>query len=184
MTVQLAVVGAHLRGQPLNHQLLDLGAVFSRPALTAPIYRLFALANTSPPKPGMIRSSVGASIEVEIWELTAEASASLSQAFRRLFDRQYYPQLPAVRERISLRGNRARGLRRYHQLWRMAGVSRAIGQSLASRGRFVWRSRSPYETEDFLIVGLSAQTARRKSAGCRPFSFRNRRSPPQQYMMS
>ena len=72
MIVQLGVVGAHLRGQPLNHQLLDLGAVFSRPALTVPIYRLFALANTSPPKPGMIRSSVGASIEVEIWELTAE----------------------------------------------------------------------------------------------------------------
>jgi allophanate hydrolase len=72
MMVQLAVVGAHLRGQPLNHQLLELGAVFFEQALTAPIYRLFALANTSPPKPGMIRASKGASIEVEIWELTAE----------------------------------------------------------------------------------------------------------------
>ncbi|HEY5705610.1 MAG TPA: hypothetical protein VIS96_08565 [Terrimicrobiaceae bacterium] len=69
MKIQLAVVGAHLRGQPLNHQLIELGAAFVRQTLTAPRYRLFALANTSPPKPGMIRSEKGASIEIEIWEL-------------------------------------------------------------------------------------------------------------------
>jgi allophanate hydrolase len=71
MKIQLAVVGAHLRGQPLNHQLVELNAAFVTQTLTAPIYRLFALANTSPPKPGMIRSENGASIEVEIWELAA-----------------------------------------------------------------------------------------------------------------
>lgn len=72
MKIQLAVVGAHLRGQPLNYQLLELGAEFAGQTLTAPTYRLFALANTSPPKPGMIRSENGASIEVEIWELGAK----------------------------------------------------------------------------------------------------------------
>jgi allophanate hydrolase len=71
MKIQLAVVGAHLRGQPLNHQLVELNAAFVTQTLTAPIYRLFALANTSPPKPGMIRSENGASIDVEIWELAA-----------------------------------------------------------------------------------------------------------------
>ena len=71
MKIQLAVVGAHLRDQPLNYQLIELDAKFIRQTLTAPIYRLFALANTSPPKPGMIRSENGASIEVEIWELAA-----------------------------------------------------------------------------------------------------------------
>jgi len=71
MKIQLAVVGAHLRDQPLNYQLIELDAKFVRQTLTAPIYRLFALANTSPPKPGMIRSENGASIEVEIWELAA-----------------------------------------------------------------------------------------------------------------
>jgi allophanate hydrolase len=71
MKIRLAVVGAHLRGQPLNRQLVELNAAFVTQTLTAPIYRLFALANTSPPKPGMIRSENGASIEVEIWELAA-----------------------------------------------------------------------------------------------------------------
>jgi allophanate hydrolase len=71
MKIQLAVVGAHLRGQPLNHQLIEFDAAFVTQTLTAPIYRLFALANTSPPKPGMIRAESGASIEVEIWELGA-----------------------------------------------------------------------------------------------------------------
>jgi allophanate hydrolase len=73
MKLQLAVVGAHLRGQPLNHQLIELDAAFIRQTLSAPVYRLFAVPNTSPPKPGMIRSDVGASIEVEIWELDAAA---------------------------------------------------------------------------------------------------------------
>jgi allophanate hydrolase len=72
MKIQLAVVGAHLRGQPLNHQLTELGAEFVGETLTAPIYRLFALANRSPLKPGMIRSESGASIEVEIWKLAPE----------------------------------------------------------------------------------------------------------------
>jgi allophanate hydrolase len=73
--VQVAVVGAHLRGQPLNQQLLDHGASFIQQTRTAPHYRLFALPNTSPPKPGMIRSQTGASIEVEIWEFEAAAFA-------------------------------------------------------------------------------------------------------------
>ena len=72
MKIPLAVVGAHLRGQPLNYQLLELGAEFVGQTFTAPVYRLFALANTSPPKPGMIRSENGASIEIEIWQLRAK----------------------------------------------------------------------------------------------------------------
>jgi allophanate hydrolase len=73
MKVQVAVVGAHLRGQPLNRQLLDLNAKFVERTKTAPRYRLFALANTSPAKPGMVQSPNGASIEIEVWELDAEA---------------------------------------------------------------------------------------------------------------
>jgi allophanate hydrolase len=69
--VRLAVVGAHLRGQPLNRQLLDLGATFLEQTRTSPDYRLFALAHTEPPKPGMIRAETGAAIEVEIWQLEA-----------------------------------------------------------------------------------------------------------------
>lgn len=52
--IELFVVGAHLAGQPLNHQLTDLGAAFVRPAHTETCYRLFAL-DTTPPKPGLLR---------------------------------------------------------------------------------------------------------------------------------
>ena len=36
---------------------------------TAPCYRLYALANTTPPKPGLIKGADGAAIEIELWKL-------------------------------------------------------------------------------------------------------------------
>jgi len=70
----LSVVGAHLSGQPLNKQLTELSATLVRACKTAAEYRLYALPNTTPPKPGLVRvSSGGRAIEVEVWELTPEA---------------------------------------------------------------------------------------------------------------
>ena len=70
----LSVVGAHLSGQPLNKQLTDLSATLVRACKTSAEYRLYALPNTVPPKPGLVRVNAGGSaIEVEVWELTAEA---------------------------------------------------------------------------------------------------------------
>ena len=76
--IQLAVVGAHLAGQPLNHQLTSRGASLLRTTTTAPKYRLFALANTTPPKPGLLRVAEPQpnGIEVEVWQLTKEAFGS------------------------------------------------------------------------------------------------------------
>ncbi|NTF34334.1 allophanate hydrolase [Rhizobium skierniewicense] len=73
--IELVVVGAHLSGMPLNHQLKDLNAVFSRQAKTQDCYRLYALSGTTPPKPGMVRvdESDGGEIEVEVWKLTPSA---------------------------------------------------------------------------------------------------------------
>jgi allophanate hydrolase len=72
--VLLAVCGAHLSGLPLNPQLVQLGARLVRATRTAPHYQLYALPGTTPPKPGLVRvKSGGASIEVEVWELPAEA---------------------------------------------------------------------------------------------------------------
>lgn len=73
-TVELAVVGAHLRGQPLHHQLTDLDARFVAATSTTPDYRLYALAATDPPKPGLVRVAAGAgtSIEVETYRLSPE----------------------------------------------------------------------------------------------------------------
>ncbi len=69
-TVQLAVVGAHLDGQPLNWQLLERGARKLATTTTAPCYTLSALPDTTPPKPGLARVAAGGhAIEIEIWEL-------------------------------------------------------------------------------------------------------------------
>jgi allophanate hydrolase len=69
--MKIAVVGAHLTGQPLNYQLTDRDARFVRTAKTSPSYQLFALPGTSPPKPGLVRMAAegGVSIDLEIWEL-------------------------------------------------------------------------------------------------------------------
>lgn len=69
-TVQIAVVGAHLEGQPLNWQLLERGARKLALTHTAPHYALYALKGTMPPKPGLVRvPEKGSAIEIEIWEL-------------------------------------------------------------------------------------------------------------------
>ncbi len=70
-TVQVAVVGAHLSGMPLNGQLTERGARLVGAAETAPHYRLFALPDSVPPKPGLLRvaDGAGARIALEIWEM-------------------------------------------------------------------------------------------------------------------
>jgi allophanate hydrolase len=72
-TLPVAVVGAHLTGLPLNHQLTTLGATLREAAQTAPHYRLYALPGTVPPKPGMQRVRAdGHAIAVEVWDLPVE----------------------------------------------------------------------------------------------------------------
>lgn len=71
--VRVAVVGAHLTGMPLNHQLTSRHAVFVEKTTTAGDYRLFALANTTPPKPGLVKMDSGAAIEVELWDVPVTA---------------------------------------------------------------------------------------------------------------
>jgi allophanate hydrolase len=53
--VLLAVVGAHLRGQPLHLQLVEAGARFVASTSTSDDYRLYALPATEPRKPGLVR---------------------------------------------------------------------------------------------------------------------------------
>jgi allophanate hydrolase len=72
-SVRVAVVGAHLSGMPLNGQLTDRGARLVGSANTAPDYRFFALPNSQPPKPGLLRVAPGqgGQIALEIWEMPA-----------------------------------------------------------------------------------------------------------------
>jgi allophanate hydrolase len=81
MRVTLAVVGAHLLGEPLNWQLTSQGARLLETTLTAPDYRLYALPGddpAQPSRPGLVAGDpAGAPIEVELWELSAEALGRL-----------------------------------------------------------------------------------------------------------
>ena len=78
--VKLAVCGAHMSGLPLNHQLLERGARLAQKCRTAPQYRLYALTDFAPPRPGMVRADAGGAIEVEVWELPAPAFGSFVAA--------------------------------------------------------------------------------------------------------
>jgi allophanate hydrolase len=69
--ISVAVVGAHLSGMPLNHQLIERGASLSEVTTTSADYKLFALPDATPPKPGLLRvqPAGGAAIQVEIWNM-------------------------------------------------------------------------------------------------------------------
>ena len=72
--IPMAVVGAHLEGQPLNWQLTQRKARLLALTRTDGDYRLYALANTTPPKPGLVYSPGygGQGIEVEVWAMPEE----------------------------------------------------------------------------------------------------------------
>ena len=48
---------------------MSRGASLAARTTTAARYRLVALANTVPPKPGLFRVADGAAIEVEVWDV-------------------------------------------------------------------------------------------------------------------
>jgi allophanate hydrolase len=76
--IELAVVGAHLSGMPLNPELTSRGARFLRAGPTAADYRLFALAGGPPFRPGLMRVAAGTgfAIATEVWALTPDALGS------------------------------------------------------------------------------------------------------------
>lgn len=79
--VTIVVVGAHLTGMPLNHELTGPGGKLVKTCRTAGDYRLFVLPNTTPPKPGLIREPgfQGSGLEVEVWKVTPEAFGQFVQ---------------------------------------------------------------------------------------------------------
>jgi allophanate hydrolase len=79
-TIRVAVCGAHMSGLPLNTQLTERGARLALKCRTAPVYRFYALTAFSPPRPGLVRSDAGVSIEVEVWEVPSHAFGSFVDA--------------------------------------------------------------------------------------------------------
>jgi allophanate hydrolase len=73
--VRVAVVGAHLSGLPLNHQLTERDARLVSTTQTAPKYRFYALPDGK--RPGLIKVQTdGASIACEVWEIPASQFGS------------------------------------------------------------------------------------------------------------
>lgn len=71
--VLVAVAGAHLSGQPLNHDLLARGGQLVTTTRTAAGYRMF-LVDGPLPRPGLTRlprpaTSAAPGLEVEVWQL-------------------------------------------------------------------------------------------------------------------
>jgi len=78
--VPVAVVGAHLTGMPLNPRLVHHGATLARTARTAGAYRLYALPDPAPARPGLVRVGTGdrgAPIEVEVWNMPVAGFGAL-----------------------------------------------------------------------------------------------------------
>lgn len=75
-SMELVVCGAHLKGLPLNHQLIQRGGVLVNTTHSAPRYKLFALAGGPPKRPAMLRDDNGQAIEVEVWRLPIETLGS------------------------------------------------------------------------------------------------------------
>lgn len=76
-TVRIAVAGAHLSGQPLNHDLVARGGRLVETTRTARGYRMF-LVDGPLPRPGVTRVAGRAhprtgGVEVEVWELPSAA---------------------------------------------------------------------------------------------------------------
>jgi allophanate hydrolase len=67
--IEVALFGAHMRGLPLNRDIVALGGRYVRCVETAAIYRCFLLPGAVP-RPGVLRvDKGGASIEAEIWAM-------------------------------------------------------------------------------------------------------------------
>jgi allophanate hydrolase len=67
--IEVALFGAHMRGLPLNRDLVTLGGKFVRTVKTSANYRCFLLPGPIP-RPGVLRvDKGGASIEAEIWSM-------------------------------------------------------------------------------------------------------------------
>lgn len=80
--VLMTVVGAHLSGQPLNWQLTERRARLVKRTRTHGDYRFYALANTTPAKPGLVFAPGfgGEGIEVEVWAMPEETVGSFLNA--------------------------------------------------------------------------------------------------------
>ena len=81
--IAVAMVGAHMSGLPLNHEVTRLGGRLLRAAETEPVYRLYSLAGGPPKRPGLVRGDNGAAIALEVWALPLAAFGAFMSGIPR-----------------------------------------------------------------------------------------------------
>jgi allophanate hydrolase len=73
-SLSVLLFGAHMRGLPLNEQVLGLGGEFVAEVQTAPLYKMVYLPEPAPHRPGIIRVGAGGtSIAAEEWRFPKAA---------------------------------------------------------------------------------------------------------------
>jgi len=74
----MAVVGAHLSGQPLNWQMTERKARLVSTVKTHADYKLYVLPNSTPAKPGLVYvpGYGGKGIELEVWAMPEDTVGS------------------------------------------------------------------------------------------------------------
>jgi allophanate hydrolase len=80
--IEIVVVGAHLSGMPLNHELTSNGGVFRRAVATKADYRFHALAGGPPKRPGLLRvaDGTGSPVLTEVWALPPDGFGRFVQS--------------------------------------------------------------------------------------------------------
>jgi allophanate hydrolase len=69
-SLSILLFGAHMKGLPLNKQVVNLGGEFVRTVQTAALYKMIYLPEPAPHRPGIIRvGEDGSSIAAEEWRL-------------------------------------------------------------------------------------------------------------------
>ena len=153
--IPIAVVGAHLTGEPLNHELTSVGGKFLRATRTKPRYRLFALPGTTPPKPGLVRTpdAGGAAIDVEVWELSPSTFGVFVVPNRGApVHRKARARGRTDGQRVSVRGARHDRGTGYFRLRRLARLPPF--RVLNARRRLHHRSQPPCGLRDDLTQDL------------------------------
>jgi allophanate hydrolase len=80
----IGVFGAHMRGEPLNHQLLALGGAYQEDITTAASYRLLALPSEGTvTKVALVPAENGYALKGELWRLNAAALGNLLNSVGR-----------------------------------------------------------------------------------------------------
>jgi allophanate hydrolase len=83
-SLPILLFGAHMRGLPLNAQVLELGGEFIAEVRTAPKYKMVYLPEPAPHRPGIVRiAQQGASLAAEEWSFPESALGEFLSTLRQ-----------------------------------------------------------------------------------------------------